>query len=148
MTLNVGHPPPHPIIKQTIKMNPSVFEMFRCLLKVEVYLVNDYEFKSSNYLYKHHQVLYTQSQNISHYFGNISCLTLPQIYDTFKSFKKQKKKSFKMIPNTTYIVLSLRKYNRSKSSFLTVCAGYIFISTSNFLHTMSKAMNSKSRVHV
>ena len=34
--------------------------------------------------------------------------------------------SFKVIPNTTNIVLILEKYNRSKSSFLTFCAGYRF----------------------
>ena len=40
MTLNVGYPPP--INNKIIKMPPSVFAMFRCLLKVEVYLENDY----------------------------------------------------------------------------------------------------------
>ena len=40
---------------------------------------------------------------------------------------------FKMIPNTTYIVLILKKYNRLKSSFFTFCAGYRFILTDNRL---------------
>ena len=70
-------PPFHPIINKRIKMTPSVFAMFRCLLKVEVYLANDYEFKSSNNLYEHHQV-YPKPKYRS--FCNISFLTLPHIY--------------------------------------------------------------------
>ena len=45
--------------------------------------------------------------------------------------------SFKMIPNTTYIVLILKKYNRSKSSFLTFCAGYIRLGVLNSTKSLS-----------
>ena len=89
-----------------------------------------FEFKSSYNVYEHH---YTQSQNIAH------CATFPFL--PFPKFTPPAHApfnkllcyalignypSFKMIPNTTYIVPILKKYNRPKSSFLTLCAGNIF----------------------
>ena len=99
--------------------------MFRCLLKVEVWI---------QILIQYVWTSYTQSQNIAHFVA-FPFLPFPQIYATCTRPIQQiissygligNYTSFKMIPNTTYIVLILKKYNRSKSSFLTLYAGNIF----------------------
>ena len=78
---------------------------------------------------------YTQSQNIAHFatfpFWPFPSFTPPAHAPFKKSYQLcygliGNYPSFKMIPNTTYIVLILKKYNRSKSSLLTLCAGNIF----------------------
>ena len=112
--------------KQYKKITSSVIAMFRCLLKVEVWI---------KILIQCVWTSYTQSQNIAH-FATFLFLPFPIFTPPAHApFKKSYHvnyglignfPSFKMIPNTTYIVLILKKYNWSKSSLLTLCAGNIF----------------------
>ena len=125
----VGYPPPPSIQLFThthkIKITSSVIAMFRCLLKVEVWI---------QILIQCVWTSYTQSQNIAH-FATFSFWPFPKFTPPAHApFKKSYQvyygmignyPSFNMIPNTTYIVLILKKYNRSKSNLLTLCAGNI-----------------------
>ena len=120
-------PPSHPIIHNIIKKKTSsVIAMLRCLLKVEVWI---------QILIQCVWTSYTQSQNIAH-FATFPFWPFPKFTPLAHAlFKKSYQvcyglignyPSFKMIPNTTYTVLILKKYNQSESSLFTLCAGNMF----------------------
>ena len=119
-------PPPSNYSQNNKTVTSSVIAMFRCLLKVEVWI---------QILIQCVWTSYTQSQNIAH-FATFPFWPFPKFTPPAHApFKKLYQvcygligtyPSFNMIPNTTYIVLILKKYNRSKSSLLTLCAGNIF----------------------
>ena len=128
MTMKVGYPPPpfHPIINTKLQITSFVFAMFRCFLKVEVWI---------QIMMQCVWLSYTQSRNIAHFatfpFWPFPKFTPPAHAPFNKSYQVcyaliGNYPSFKVISNTTYIVLILKKYNRSKSSFLTLCDGNIF----------------------
>ena len=121
----VPPPPPSNYSQNNKKITSSVIAMFRCLLKVEVWI---------QILIQCVWTSYTQSQNIAHFatfpFWPFPKFTPPAHAPFKKSYQVYygmigNYPSFKMIPNTTYIVLILKKYNRSKSNLLTLCAGNI-----------------------
>ena len=119
-------PPPSNYSHKNKIITSSVIAMFRCLLKVEVWI---------KILIQCVWTSYTQSPNIAH-FETFIFLPFPKFTPPAHTpFKKSYQicyglignyPSFKMIPNTTYIVLVFKKYNRSKSSLLTLWAGNIF----------------------
>ena len=96
-----------------------------------------------------HTTSYTQSQNIAHFatfpFWPFPKFTPPAHAPFKKSYQVYygmigNYPSFKMIPNTTYIVLILKKYNRSKSSLLTLCAGNIIFRWRGCVYIKKKNM--------
>ena len=119
VTFMLGTPPPSIQLftnKQQQKTS-SVIAMFRCLF--ESWGLN------SNPHTMCMDIIYTQSQNIAH-FATFPFWPFPKFTPPAHAlFKKSYQvyygmignyPSFKMIPNTTYIVLILKKYNRSKSN--------------------------------
>ena len=112
-----GTPPPpplHPIIHkiQHTKITSSVITMFRCLLKVEVW---------NQIFIQCVWTSYSQSQIIANFatflFWPFPKFTPPAHAPFKKSYHVYSGSignypSFKLIPNTTYIVLFLKKYNR------------------------------------
>ena len=128
---NVGYPPPppplHPIIHKIIINN-----LF-CECNVQM------SFESWGLNSNHHTMCMDNhipkakiSLILQHFlFWPFPTFTPPAHAPFKKSYKVcygliGNYPSFKMIPNTTYIVLILKKYNRSKSWLLTLCAGNIF----------------------
>ena len=132
MTLMLGiiPPPLHPIINKIIKLTSSVIAMFRCLLKVEVWIQILIQCVWTS-------VIYPNPKYRSFPFWPFPKFTPPTHAPFNKSYQVcyaliGNYPSFKMIPNTTYIVLILKKYNRSKSSFLTVL-GIYFVEDGAFI---------------
>ena len=91
-----------------------------------------FEFRSSYNVYGHHipkakislilqHFLFNPSPNLRHLHTPHSRNPYQVCYGLIGN-----NPSFKIIPNTAYTVLILKKYNRSKSSLLTLCAGNIF----------------------
>ena len=146
VTFMLGTPPPppplHPIIHKIIKKN-NLFCNCNVQMSFESWGLN------SNPHTMCMDIIYPKPKYRS--FCNISYLTLPQIYATCTRPIQEiissiyygmigNYPSFKMIPNTTYIVLILKKYNRSKSSLLTLCAGNIIFRWRRCVYIKQKNM--------